>query len=70
MADDHYWDETTSFYLLTSEGGAESVRDGIMASSKINKDDVLVVINISVTKGHAARGIQDTARFKALMDRR
>lgn len=65
-----YWDEPTSFYLLESELNSEALRKQIVSNADINSDDLVVVINISLTKGHSATGLQDPARFKAFMDSR
>ncbi|WP_116653159.1 hypothetical protein [Pelagibacterium sediminicola] len=65
-----YWDEPTSFYLLESDKNSSGLKDEIVANSRTNSDDLLLVINLSVPKGHASRGVQDLTRFKAFMDSR
>lgn len=65
-----YWDEPTSFYLIESNKNSGGLKDEIVANSQTNSDDLLLVINLSMTKGHASKGVQDVTRFKAFMDSR
>jgi len=55
---DGYWDDPTSFYLITSTLNSADLLAAITGDCEafdVAKDMVLV-INLSVTKGHAQRG--------------
>lgn len=52
-----YWEETTSFFLLTSDLGPGALADAIVAAAKFDvSKDILVVIYLSGAQGHAVRG--------------
>jgi hypothetical protein len=66
-----YWEEPTSFALIESDKTSEAVADSINNNSKLAPSkDLLVVINISVTKGHKAVGVIDDNDFRKLMAKR
>ena len=65
-----FWAETTSFYLLSSGKSSVDLHAAIWNKAKVNNDDILVVINISVTTGHATEGIANLKRFNSVMSQR
>jgi len=66
-----YWDEPTSFFLIESNKSSADVADSIHANSKLDETvDLLVVINISTTKGHKAIGVIHDTDFGKLMAKR
>lgn len=69
-ADGDVWSETSSFYLVTSTKNSVGLRDEITASVALQDGDVLLVLNLSKTKGHATSGIAKKTLFKKLIDQR
>lgn len=66
-----YWEEPTSFALIESEKTSEAVADSINNNSKLAPSkDLLLVINLSVTKGHKALGTIHDSDFRKLMAKR
>jgi hypothetical protein len=53
-----YWDDPTSFFLITSDRSSADLADTIVANTKgfDSSKDLVFVINLSVTKGHSAKG--------------
>ena len=53
-----YWDDPTSFFLITSSLNSADLADAIIANTRgfDTKQDLVFVINLSQTKGHAAKG--------------
>jgi hypothetical protein len=64
-----YWAEATSLYLITSAKNSSDLANAIWseAVSFDDKEDLLVVINISTTKGHSVKGKLKDGDFSALM---
>lgn len=69
-ADGDVWSETSSFYLVTSTKNSVGLKDEITASVALQDGDVLLVLNLSKTKGHATSGIAKKTLFKKLIDQR
>ena len=69
-ADGEIWSETASFYLLNSTRNSVGLKDEITSAVALQDGDVLLVINLSKTKGHATSGIAKKALFKKLIDHR
>lgn len=69
-ADGDVWSETASFYLVTSTKNSASLKDEITAAVAMQDGDVLLVINLSKTKGHATSNLAKKALFKKLIDQR
>jgi hypothetical protein len=66
-----YWEEPTSFALIESGKSSSDVADSINNNSKLAPSkDLLVVINLSVTKGHKALGVVHDGDFQKLMAKR
>lgn len=66
-----YWEEPTSFALIESGKNSSEVAASINQNSKLDPSkDLLVVINISVTKGHSAVGVIRDGDFQKLMAKR
>jgi len=64
-----HWAEATSLYLVTSNKNSTNLAEAIWANTPSFDDgeDLLVVINISVSKGHAVKGTLRDRDFAALM---
>lgn len=69
-ADGDVWSETASFYLVTSTKNSVGLKEEIMAAVAMQDGDVLLVINLSKTKGHATEGLSKKALFKKLIEHR
>ncbi|KQT51545.1 hypothetical protein DevBK_06985 [Devosia sp. BK] len=69
-ADGDVWSETASFFLVTSTKNSANLKDEIMASVGLQDGDVLLVINLSKTKGHSTHGLSKKTLFKKLIDQR
>lgn len=66
-----YWDEPTSFYLIESRLNSAEVADAINANSSFAENkDLLLVINLSQTKGHKALGQVTSGELRKLMAKR
>jgi hypothetical protein len=66
-----YWDEPTSFTLIESNKNSSDVADSIDANSTLDHSvDLLVVINLSTTKGHKCIGVLHDSDFGKLMAKR
>ena len=66
-----YWEEPTSFALIESSKSSSDVADSVNNNSKLAPSkDLLVVINLSVTKGHKALGVIHDNDFQKLMAKR
>jgi hypothetical protein len=66
-----YWDEPTSFFLIESNKTSADVADSINLNSSLDPSvDLLVVINISQTRGHKAIGKIHDGDFSKLMSKR
>lgn len=67
-----YWSEPTSFYLIESAATSATIADAILAATPdFNPDiDLLLVINLSQTKGHSLKGKLQDPDFRTLMGRR
>lgn len=53
-----HWSETTSFYLITSTKNSADLANAIYNATPSfdDSEDLLVVINLSVTKGSSVKG--------------
>jgi hypothetical protein len=52
-----YWDDPTSFYLITSDLSPKDLASRLVTASHFDEDkDHLLVINLSSAKGSAHRG--------------
>lgn len=52
----YYWDETTSFFVLTSTKSAREIADSVYFGSMFNQSwDIILVVNLSV-KDHGTKG--------------
>lgn len=69
-ADGDVWSETSSFYLVNSTRNSLGLKDEITGAVALQDGDVLLVINLSKTKGHATSGIAKKALFKKLIEQR
>ncbi|RYE37924.1 MAG: hypothetical protein EOP21_13105 [Hyphomicrobiales bacterium] len=69
-ADGDVWSETSSFYLVNSTRNSVGLKDEITAAVALQDGDVLLVINLSKTKGHATSGLAKKALFKKLIEQR
>ncbi|MBO9590910.1 hypothetical protein [Devosia sp.] len=69
-ADGDVWSETSSFYLVTSTRNSVGLKDEITSAVALQDGDVLLVINLSKTKGHATSGVARKTLFKKLIDQR
>lgn len=67
-----YWDEPTSFIMIESAKNSAQIADAIVAATPDFDvaEDLVVVINLSVTKGHAVRGKLRDGDFRILIGRR
>ena len=70
IADGDVWSEMPSFYLVTSTKNSAGIKDEITTAVALQDGDVLLVINLSKTKGHATNGLSKKALFKKLIDQR
>ena len=68
--DGDVWSETASFFLATSTKNSVNLKDEIIAGVAMQDGDVLLVINLSKTKGHATSGVTKKTQFKKLIDQR
>ncbi|PZO00719.1 MAG: hypothetical protein DCF29_16550 [Alphaproteobacteria bacterium] len=68
-AEDLHWDEPTSMFLIKSGKKSADLAGSIWGATPSFNDneDLLVVINISATKGHATKGKLIDRDFIALM---
>lgn len=69
-ADGDVWSETSSFYLVSSTRNSAGLKDEITTAVALQDGDVLLVINLSKTKGHATSGLAKKALFKKLIEQR
>ncbi|MBJ6987029.1 MULTISPECIES: hypothetical protein [unclassified Devosia] len=69
-ADGDIWGETSSFFLVPSTRNSLGLKEDIMAGANMQDGDVVVVINLSKTKGHSTDGIKKKSLFKKLIDQR
>lgn len=69
QTESRYWADPTSFFLITSSLSSSDLADAIVANTKgfDPKKDLVFVINLSVTKGHSAKGHIVDKDFTALM---
>lgn len=53
-----FWQETTSFYLFDATGTSIQIADAVVAATPdFDPDiDLLLIMNVSQTRGHAIRG--------------
>jgi hypothetical protein len=65
-----YWDEPTSFFLVESTMSSADLANAIDVNSSIASKDLLLVINLSQTKGHKAIGSVKNANLGKLMAKR
>ena len=69
-ADGDVWSETSSFYLVSSTRNSVGLKDEITTAVSLQDGDVLLVINLSKTKGHATSGLAKKTLFKKLIEQR
>lgn len=66
-----YWDDPTSYFLLLSDLNSADLADTLVQNSHFDAaKDQLLVINLSLTKGHAARGSPVNKNLATLMNAR
>ncbi len=64
------WSETSSFYLITSTRNSATLKDSFAEAANLQDGDVLLVLNLSKTKGHATSGISKKSQFTHLVSQR
>ena len=70
VADGEVWSEMPSLFLLTSTKNSVGLKEEILASVAVQDGDVMLVINLSKTKGHATQGVKRKMLFKKLIEQR
>jgi hypothetical protein len=63
-----YWDETTSFFLIESNKSPGTLADALVDSSSFDpRKDLMLVVNLSDTRGEAVRGNYKDQDVNALL---